>query len=243
MVDHQKAKVCVENKTGKALREVGVVHKYSDDYTNKKNWQNIAPGEKTSPSLKVEYHTGFLTTGRDWWVVTWQYEGDNKLYFTDPQNMRGFLDKLETTTIKGIELGLSIAASKAVDEVKSATASLDIPDELKKTVKEDAPELVKEGIESAGKVFTDALFNRASTEGFKQHILREEDANKLTKIIIHENNTVEFKSSSGTSETGSSYHEAPNKASDKVSDEAPTTSGKKSSTKSSKKKSATSSKK
>jgi hypothetical protein len=42
----------------------------------------------------VEYNTGFGTTGRDWWLATWQYD-DKDLYFTNPNNFRAAFDWAE----------------------------------------------------------------------------------------------------------------------------------------------------
>ncbi len=126
----------------------------------------IPAGGNTSPELQVDYTTGFFTTGRDWWIITWEYEGENKVYFTDPVNLRGLIDFLEKAgniTIKG-----ALAAA-------------------------------------AGAVITSLLFNSEGTSGFKQHILRKQDAGKLTTIVINKGNEVEWKSASGSSTTGSSY--------------------------------------
>lgn len=45
------------------------------------------------------------------------------------------------------------------------------------------------------------LANSESAVGFKQHILRESDANKNTAIVLQKN-AVRFRSPSGTSPTG-----------------------------------------
>lgn len=178
---HKTAKVCVQNDTGKTLRSVSVLHKYSNDYKNKKDWGRVSEGKSTPPDLIVDYTTGAFTTGRDWWVVTWEYEGDNKVYFTDPKNLRGFMDWLEK--VGNVAIKAALAAAAAAESAGTATAA---------------------GA-SAGAVVTELLFNNESTSGFKQHILRDEDAGKVTKIIINKNNKVEWKSPSGKSKTGSSY--------------------------------------
>ncbi|KJZ74307.1 hypothetical protein HIM_06313 [Hirsutella minnesotensis 3608] len=55
----------------------------------------------------------------------------------------------------------------------------------------------------------DSLFNSESTSGFKQHILRKEDANEVTEIIISQGDTdnIVFASRSGKSTTGSKHVE------------------------------------
>lgn len=174
------AQIRVKNETGKELRSVHVLHKYSNVYKNKQDWGAIPEGGYTSPDLQVDYNTGFFTTGRDWWVVSWEYKGDNKVYFTDPPNLRGVVDLLEQVgdvAIKG-----ALAAASAAESAGTATAA---------------------GA-AAGSVITSLLFNTESTSGFKQHILRDEDAGKLTTIFIQGNNHVKWQSPSGISETCSS---------------------------------------
>jgi Up-Regulated in long-lived daf-2 len=46
-----------------------------------------------------------------------------------------------------------------------------------------------------------ALLNHEGTDGFKQHILREEDGAKPTRIVI-KGSEIEFDSKSGKSTTG-----------------------------------------
>lgn len=188
-MSHQTAKVCVQNNTGKTLRSVHVLHKYSDDYKNKEDWGVLPTGSTTSPHLQVDYTTGALTTGRDWWVVTWEYDGDNKVYLSDPKNLRGFVDFLEKSGSVAIKAALAAAAA-GVAAVGTFGAG---------TVAGAA------GGAAAGAVLTNLLFNKEGTSGFKQHILREEDAGKLTTIIIHSDNKVEWKSPSGSSATDSSH--------------------------------------
>ncbi|PKS05649.1 hypothetical protein jhhlp_008168 [Lomentospora prolificans] len=71
------AKVVIRNNTSNPIAAVGVAHKYSDDYKNSGSWGIVQPGEVTEETMEVEYNTGFLTTGRDWWLVTW-YSMDMK---------------------------------------------------------------------------------------------------------------------------------------------------------------------
>jgi len=188
-MSHQTAKVTIRNSTGKALRSVHALHKYSDDYSNKQDWGKLAPGETASPNLTVDYTTGALTTGRDWWVVCWEYDGDNKVYFTDQENLRGFMDVLEKSGGVVIKAALAAAAAGVAAAGTAGAGAV----------------AGAAGGAAAGAVITDMLLNSESTSGFKQHILRSEDAGKLTTIAIHPDNTVAFISHSGTSKTGSSH--------------------------------------
>ena len=180
MATHRKASVEIVNETGKTLLSVSVSHKYSDNYKNEHTWKNIKNGETTSTE-KVDFNTGFLTTGRDWWVVTWVNDrGDT--YVSDPHNFRNILDFLEkigdrmaqplATLAAVIAVGDPEPSSKAVAAAIAVTSFVAI-----------------------------SFLNSEGTDGFKQHILREEDCDNPIKIIIKEHE-IEFKSKSGNSTTG-----------------------------------------
>lgn len=121
-MSHKTAKVKIVNNTKKAIESVHVVHKYSNDFKNKKDWLKIPAGGTTPEFLSVDYTTGFLTLGKDWWFVTWVYEDDDNTYFTDPKNLRGFIDgaeKISTIAIKTIAAGAAggTVAAIAVTEL------------------------------------------------------------------------------------------------------------------------------
>ena len=86
--------VRVLNKSGEEMIDVKVVHKYSGVYLNEKSWENVPVSKYTEGALKVEYNTGFLTTGRDWWFIAWNDEEGNT-HISSPSNGRGFVDGLE----------------------------------------------------------------------------------------------------------------------------------------------------
>ncbi|KAJ7907474.1 hypothetical protein B0H13DRAFT_2233439 [Mycena leptocephala] len=60
---------------------ISLVHKYS----------NVYKDEKQDP-LAVDYNTGFLTTGKDWWLITWFHPDMKRIWYSSPNNMRGFFD-------------------------------------------------------------------------------------------------------------------------------------------------------
>ncbi|GEM77551.1 hypothetical protein [Vibrio sagamiensis] len=104
------AKAQIVNETGRAIKVATLNHKYSDNYKNHKTFGSIPDGE-ASDFLSVEYNTGFGTTGRDWWLATWQYD-EKEVFFTNPNNFRAAFDWAE-------------------GQVNSLFASVkDIPDEL-----------------------------------------------------------------------------------------------------------------
>ena len=183
MVTKRTAFVSVRNNTSGPLVAVSVVHKYSDNYKNQCQWGIIQPNEIPSDNMEVQYNTGAFTTGRDWWVVTWYSTDMKTLYYSNPNNFRDIIDKLE-----GIAPDAIAAAAGAL---ASLPASLTGPG----AVAAAAAAAV------AAKVTTSALFNSESTAGFKQHILREEDEGALTEIVINADLTITFKSKSGNSDT------------------------------------------
>lgn len=179
--DKRHAIIVIENKTGKEIEFVTVAHKYSDNYKNHKTWGNLLNDKTTKDGLEVEYNTGFGTTGRDWWVVTWKFKGDDTVYLTTPQNFRGLID--------GVEKGLT----QALPEIGKAAGAA-VGGEAGAAIGGPAAEKV-------GMLF----LNTESTDGFKQHILRDEDSKekdgKPTVIEIGPKE-VKFKSPSGDSTTG-----------------------------------------
>ncbi|CAM1503620.1 Fc.00g012110.m01.CDS01 [Cosmosporella sp. VM-42] len=180
------ALVSVRNNTDSTIVGVSVVHKYSDNYTNDKQWGIIQSGELAGDQLEVEYNTGAFTTGRDWWVLTWYNLDMTTLYYSDPDNFRGIIDSLEEIAPD------SIAA--AAGAIAGLAGSLTGPGAVAAAV----------GAAAVAKTTTSALFNSEATDGFKQHILREEDEDALTEIVINSDRTITFKSNSGNSDTVSS---------------------------------------
>ncbi|KAH8674815.1 hypothetical protein BGZ60DRAFT_404871 [Tricladium varicosporioides] len=183
----QTAQVSVRNNWDQPLVGVSVIHKYSDDYKNHGEWGIIKPGELAPETMDVEYNTGFLTTGRDWWVITW-YSADMKTqYYSDPVNFRNIIDALEKVAPSVVKVAMkTVAAGMAAEAGPGAVVA------------------AKNAAKVLAKVANEALFNTESTDGFKQHILRSEDAGKLTEIVINKDRSITFKSKSGNSDTGTS---------------------------------------
>lgn len=181
------AQVSVRNNWDQPLVGVGIIHKYSNDYKNDGEWGIVKPGELASDTFDVEYTTGFLTTGRDWWLVTW-YSPDMKTqYYSDPVNFRNIIDALEKVAPALVKVTMKTVAAGMVAEAGPGAVLA-----------------AKAAAKQLAKVTNEALFNTESTDGFKQHILRGEDANKLTEIVINKDRSITFKSKSGNSDTGTS---------------------------------------
>ena len=175
------ADVQVVNKTGHDIEFVTIAHKYSDDYKNSKTWGNLRTGGVTKEPLQAEYNTGFLTTGRDWWIVTWKYKGDETIYVTNPKNLRSLVDAMEQFAGKVLPLAGEVVGSIVGGDDGGTVGS------------------------AAAAALGSLLLNSESTVGFKQHILREEDSrerNARPTIIEIGEKEVRFSSSSGDSSTG-----------------------------------------
>lgn len=179
----RSALVSVRNNTDTPLVGVSVVHKYSDNYKHEHQWGIIPPGELPEDKLTVEYNTGAFTTGRDWWVVTWFSPDMKTLYYSDPNNFRGIIDGLEN-------LGPDVIAAVA-GAIAGLAGSLSGPGAVAAAA----------GAAAAAKVVTTGLFNSEGTDGFKQHILREEDEDSVTEIVVNGDRSITFKSNSGNSDT------------------------------------------
>lgn len=182
-VTHRHAQVQVQNNTPRNVVAVSLVHKYSNNYKNDKQWPIIHPYSNSEDTLTVDYNTGFTTTGRDWWLLTWYSQDLQTQYFTNPSNFREIFDALDKVAPTAIQAAAGSVAALITSETGPGAA----------VAAAAATALAKET--------TDRLFNSEGTAGFKQHILRSEDANIVTSITINDNGTVTFRSKSGTSTT------------------------------------------
>ena len=181
----------VSNQTGRTIEVVTVAHKYSDVYKNSETFANL-PNGFTTNSFIADYNTGFGTTGKDWWALTWRFQGENAVYITNPNNFRAFFDAADT---------VGPALFKAVGSFAGRTAGM-----AAGTAVEPGGGTALAGIAgaTAGSLAAGAiasvLFNSETTVGFKQHILRSEDEDSDTVIII-KSQGVTFHSPSGDSDT------------------------------------------
>lgn len=201
---HQKAEVQIVNKTGHDWLSVSLAHKYSNKYKNKAEWKNVPMGKSTSTAL-VDFNTGIVETGLDWWLVSWVTD-EGTVYMTDPHNfgeVRDFVEKLAIKEIDQLEDSakavLPVAAGAAIGtaiEPGGGTIAGAITGELAgsaiKPVTDKAVNLVDK--------VADHVLNGEATAGFKEHLLRAKDSKRPTKIIITKQR-VEFHSPSGTSKT------------------------------------------
>ena len=185
-----QARVVVVNETSTPICSVSVVHKYSDVYKNRHEWPAVLTGTRAESEMTVDYQTGAATTGRDWWIITWYSEDMKTLWYSDPNNFRGLLDKLE---------------SLAPDIVKEVAERIDALLAKKDQASEEEAMMVADLARFLARATTDHLFNSEATERFKQHILREEDADALTEIVINPDRTITFQSKSGNSNTVASH--------------------------------------
>eukprot|EP00170_Pyropia_yezoensis_P003227 contig_13486_g3234 len=176
------AEVTVTNATGAPIGAVSVVHKYSSVYKEHHQWGVLLDGQK-SEGKSVAYHVGAFTTGKDWWVVSWFSEDGTTQYVSAPNNFRNIIDELESVgpSATGIVAGAIAAAVTCAGGPSAAAAGV-----------------VAAGVASEA---TKHLFNGESTVGFKQHILREEDAGCYVDLRLNGDGTIVISSPSGVSET------------------------------------------
>lgn len=171
------AKVIVKNETGHTLNTVSVQHKYSNDPIQKGEWRHIPNGQFSS-SIDVNYRTDLFTTGVDWWIVSWGYEGEDGVYITDPNNLQSVVDVLFQFL------------PELTNFTVNAACNLVSAGQMTETCSYGAEVISKAVARQPGD----------SSAGWKQHILGTEDENQITTIVIKPK-SVEFRSHSGISST------------------------------------------
>jgi Up-Regulated in long-lived daf-2 len=183
-VDKNTADIQIANKTGREILFVTAAHTYSDNYRNTKTWGNLPNGVITKEPLVAEYNTGFLTTGKDWWIVTWQFKGDKTLYVTSPRNLQAGLVGEHGVEIFSTQ-ALPIAARLADTALKAGKV---------------AGAIGGPHADAMGSL----LAQSESTVGFKQHILQVVDSKQTNvgpTVIEIGDKEVKFYSPSGLSST------------------------------------------
>jgi hypothetical protein len=164
------------------IRGLTVVHKYSNNYKNSQVWPALDAHQDSNP-FTVDYNTGFLTTGRDWWFVSWVSNDLTEFHYSDPQNFQEILNFLEQRVAPAI-----------LEVIGSILGGAVVPSPL-------SPVGAALG-NAVGVAVSQLLLNREGTGGFKQHILRKEDRGQITRITLNPGRTISIRSNSGSSETG-----------------------------------------
>lgn len=127
----QTALFKVLNKTPNAISGLSISHKYSDVYKNQFDWEGTVPaGKISSEAMTVEYNTGFGTTGRDWWQVTYHRDqpgsvrpNEVKMWYTDPTNFRDIIDFLEKAAPSLIQTAINVAKGSNPQLLPAAKAA------------------------------------------------------------------------------------------------------------------------
>lgn len=169
------AQVVIKNASSKTFITIGLSHKYSNNYKNQGNWAALAPGQTSSPPMTVEYNTGFGTTGQDWWYLL-AVDSEGNVWNTNPSNARWLWDSVDWGIQK---FGSTIAGWM----VAGAT--------------------ITEGTTLVGAALVQlltAITNNESTTGFKEFLLRSEDAGQTVTITLTDTE-IQFSAPSGTAVT------------------------------------------
>ncbi|CAI5456621.1 unnamed protein product [Caenorhabditis angaria] len=64
----REARIVLENHTGSYFK-FQVLHQYTGKDTDDSGWIKFAPGDSKQVFARVVYHTGFMTTGVDNWII------------------------------------------------------------------------------------------------------------------------------------------------------------------------------
>lgn len=180
------AQVVIKNNSSKTFVSIGLSHKYSDVYKNQSTWADLGPGQAGHPPLTVEYNTGFGTTGQDWWYIL-AVDTEGNVWNTDPSNARWLWDKVDWGLQK---FGSTIAGWLAAGAPESGGVTL-----------------VGAGLLQ---VLTMATNDEATT-GYKEFLLRSEDAGQTVTITLTDTN-INFSAPSGTADTPLALAQAAPKA-------------------------------
>jgi len=175
------AQVVVRNETGVDIGGLSLIHKYSDVYVDTTTWDGLQiQGQTSQPPLTVRYHTGFLTTGLDWWRVSWVDATTKAVCFTNPNNFQGIFNMVE-----GLLMGnASWIELKLLEEAPESG--------------EGAPFLVAAA--AVVKALDANVLNNASTAGFKENMLTDDDGHLVT-ITLKADKTATISSNHGSSDT------------------------------------------
>lgn len=175
----RQAKARLINNTGRDIVVASIVHKYSNQYRNQKTFSSIRQGNSTEEHLLAEYNTGAFATGRDWWLIAWQYDS-NALFYTSANTLGDILDFV-APEIKSNEL---VNASR--QPLAYQPLSCTLPSLLAKS-----------------------LLKSNQTPGFKPHSLKAEDHNQFIDIVLDEAGQACIRSVSATSEIKYTSKKAP----------------------------------
>lgn len=197
-VTRNRARVRIVNQSGRDIQpgSINVAHKYSSLYKNQLQFsKGLGNGENDNGdgSQIVDYHTGFLTTGVDWWIVTWVFADEKAIYQTNPNNFRCFIDEVEKFGPKAITTAAAAIAGVAACGFPPVAGCAASP-------------AAAAGAAVAAGYISKALLSDEATCGFKQYILRDEDDKKhspdtYVTITIKPNRELTFSSPSGSAKT------------------------------------------
>ncbi|MGQ0671302.1 MAG: hypothetical protein ACT4N2_00275 [Hyphomicrobium sp.] len=161
------ASVVVINKSGLQIKEVFVRHKYSDEFKDSCTWQDALADKASTPNaMTVYYYTGWLTTGVDWWIVSWA-DADGKTYITSPRNFRKVVDALESLARKLVQT----AGPALLAGVGAAGLPVD-------------PSGAAIGFVADTILNAETTYDAKLGVGFKQKMLTAADSNATVEIVI-----------------------------------------------------------
>ncbi|EFR05080.1 hypothetical protein MGYG_08089 [Nannizzia gypsea CBS 118893] len=173
--------VRVVNNTARPIVAISVIHKCSNTRKSRQEWAILQPGKTSTPDLEVEYPASSSSRpssgGDNSWLIVWYSEDLQALWHSDPIESVfpvDILDKQSREEVQKVEEALATGSEPGSKGAQLATA--------------------------LAKATTDQAFNSSNLEGLVQHQLRDEDANDVTELVINANETMIFKSKSGSTE-------------------------------------------
>lgn len=95
MVKQQTAWISFINFTNELILSMFTIHKYSNVFYDEFKSSEMRQPNSTIGTMQCRFNTGFLTTGQDWFYVSWISMDENgQAYFNEinPQNFRTLID-------------------------------------------------------------------------------------------------------------------------------------------------------
>lgn len=132
----------------------------------------------------LQYNIGWFAIGRDWWTIVWSSPDNKTTHVSTPSNFRGVIYRLESVSLTTIVAAAVPVGFMAGNAGGPAVAVATGP-----------------AVAIVGSAISDVLFDKETTDGFKEHILRQVDQNRCTKITVNQDTTITFDCASATSHT------------------------------------------
>lgn len=184
MADNHITRVVVENRTGRDIHGLVVVHRFGEDPSETLAWGEPLTNAATTTPKSVQFRTGFgAMTSYDWWTVTWANE--EKLYTSSP-SIGNYISDFLAQGASAFASMAGAAVAHVLAQSSSETAKMSTT----------GTTLLVAGLG----VVLGTVLKRSSKAEYKEFMLKNEDeANGIT-ITINDTD-IQFTAASGSAST------------------------------------------